>query len=84
MVCSFLQDDGDSEPTLNGDDIDRFGGISADTGLGGDPQDQLEEDLHMTDLLPPDLLPVANGTPDCEGEGGEMWGGTCWLLSLMG
>lgn len=69
MVCSFLQDEGDSEPTLNGDDMDRFGGISADAGLGGDLRDRVEGDLMVSDLLSPEPLPIANGTAHCEGEG---------------
>ena len=71
MLCSFLQDDGDSEPTLNGDEFDQFDSIPSDTGLGGDHR---MEELQVAELLAaePLPLPVANGTTHCEGEGRVM------------
>lgn len=71
VVCCavfFLQDDGDSEPTLHSDDLDQFDSFPSDARLAGDHQ-AADDDLQVADLLAPEPLPVVNGTAHCEGEG---------------
>ncbi len=62
----FLQDDGDSEPTLHSDDMDQFDTFPPDTRLPGNHQ-AMDDDLQVADLLSPEPLPVVNGTAHCEG-----------------